>query len=522
MNFFGLSAGRGGGGGVEFDGTTTDALDGRPLLVLILLLASTLGIRLIGLDQPVVENYVGRQVPTAMVARNLDRGSGFLRPQLDTGPFPNYFVVEPPLYEQLVVWIKRVGTLSLSESGRLLSAAGITLAAWGLFDLARRREGMSVALLSVLAFSAFPVTIRFGRAFQPDALMLGLVVLGLSWWGRGSNGGLMTRVVGWLMLALGLALKITSAYILVPLVACLGALAIGGRAGPTLRWRARLILACSMLLPALAWYLWANHLVNSGDGSRASADNREIWLQVLAPTVLFTAQVWRSIGRFFLWRCFTPLGPVLAIIGFGCVSSRGSRDRLWPVWGISAAAALLVLAAKLHHEYYWLALAPVLAVGIGRGLVGLEHRFRGAGWIGGAVFLGLCGFQARSTWETPPEWTHLEAAGRVVRQTVPPDAWVVAPEALLFQAERRGCRLETSPRGCRRAAGEWGKQLPHDTAIDLVEMYRAQKARYFADLGASPDSRADDEARRVALHEAIRRRYKVIVDLPAILLAELQ
>ena len=62
-----------------------------------LLLAATFAIRLVQIDQPIVENYVGRQIPTAMSARNLERGSGFLRPQLDTAPFPNYFLVEPPL-----------------------------------------------------------------------------------------------------------------------------------------------------------------------------------------------------------------------------------------------------------------------------------------------------------------------------------------------------------------------------------------------------------------------------------------
>ena len=64
-------------------------------------------IRVVHAGQPIVENYVGRQVPTAMVARNLDRGSGFLRPQLDTAPFPNYFLVEPPIYESGVVVLKR-------------------------------------------------------------------------------------------------------------------------------------------------------------------------------------------------------------------------------------------------------------------------------------------------------------------------------------------------------------------------------------------------------------------------------
>ena len=70
-------------------------------------------VRAICPGQPIVENYVGRQVPTAMVARNLDRGLGFLRPQLDTAPFPNYFVVEPPIYQSLVVVFKPVDCAGL-------------------------------------------------------------------------------------------------------------------------------------------------------------------------------------------------------------------------------------------------------------------------------------------------------------------------------------------------------------------------------------------------------------------------
>jgi len=76
--------------------------------------------------------------------------------------------------------------------------------------------------------------------------------------------------------------------------------------------------------------------------------------------------------------------------------------------------------------------------------------------------------------------------------------------------------------GCRRAAGEWGGRLVEENAIALVEMYRSQGARYFADLGLADGPSEQIQAERVALHEAIRRRYKVIVDLPAIVLAELQ
>src|SRR5215831_4333386 len=149
-----------------------------PLLAVVLL------IRLIHLDQPIVENYVGRQVPTAMVARNLERGSGFLYPQLDTAPFPNYFVVEPPLYECGVVALRWATWLSLEPAGRLVSALATAVAGWGLFELIRRRSGRRAAWLAVVAFAAFPVTLRYGRAVQPDATMLGAAVAGLACWDR--------------------------------------------------------------------------------------------------------------------------------------------------------------------------------------------------------------------------------------------------------------------------------------------------------------------------------------------------
>src|SRR3954452_24414470 len=130
---------------------------GRPLFVAGLLVL-TFAVRAVEPGQPIVENYVGRQIPTAMVARNLERGSGFLRPELDTGPFPNYFLVEPPIDALGVVALRRLTGLPLEPSGRLLSALATVLGAWGLSGLARRREGSAVALLAVAAFAAFPIT----------------------------------------------------------------------------------------------------------------------------------------------------------------------------------------------------------------------------------------------------------------------------------------------------------------------------------------------------------------------------
>lgn len=482
----------------------------RSVFFFCLLLLLTFLIRAIHAGQPIVENYVGRQVPTAMVARNLDRGSGLLRPQLDTAPFPNYFVVELPLYECGVVLLKRSTGLSLEQSGRVLSALATVMAACGLFVLARPREGRRAAFLAVSAFAVFPLTIRYGRAFQPDAAMLGAVVAGLACWDRyQSSRRWYWLATGWALLALGFALKVIAAFLLIPLLFVI------------LRRRraADILAAVSTLLPALLWYVWADFLVAAMNGSRASADNRAIWLQLLGPAALLKIATLKFVGWFLFVRAFTPLGAGLAL--YGLLMRRGTEDdrlrlRLWWVWGISTLVAMAFLAEKLHHEYYWLLLAPVVAVGFGRSLDGVAVKHGAAAVVIASAMLVLCGYQVRSTWWTPSEWNDLEAAGRLVSRNVPRDSWVVAPEALLFQADRRGCRMEWTTPAARRAAGEWRAETEVDGPLDLLDYYRRQGARYFADLGS-----CDRDTRREGLHEAVRRRYKVIVDCPEVIIAEL-
>ncbi|MBV8264891.1 MAG: hypothetical protein JO252_00940, partial [Planctomycetaceae bacterium] len=53
--------------------------------------------------------------------------------------------------------------------------------------------------------------------------------------------------------------------------------------------------------------------------------------------------------------------------------------------------------------------------------------------------------------------------------------------------------------------------------VALLEFYRAHGARFVADVADGVDA---DPARR-ALHQAIRRRYNVLLDRPDVLLARL-
>jgi 4-amino-4-deoxy-L-arabinose transferase-like glycosyltransferase len=444
-----------------------------------------------------------------MVARNLDRGSGFFRPQLDTGPFPNLFLVEPPVYQWLVVLVSRLSGIEIAASGRIVSAFATMFAGLGLYWLAHRREGLKVALWSLAAFAAFPLTLRYGRSFQPDALMLAAVVLGLACWDRfQANSHRVWLLSAWLLLAVGIAIKITAAFVLIPLV-----LTIIPR-----RRYTQIAAALLTVVPALLWYAWALYLLELGEGSRASADNRAIWLESIGLGGLLRWETLEPIARSLLVRAFTPLGTLLAVAGIiYAVRSRHRVQPLWWVWGLSGGLMLAMLASKLHHEYYWLMIAPVVAVAVGHCLERLTARKTWVGITVGCLLLTASAMHACSTWRTPPEYRDLVRASCLIDRTLPRESLVVSPEALLFAADRRGCRLELSDRSTRRAAGEWTGGSTVETPIELLEHYRAMGAEYFADLGA----RVPDLQREV-LHDEVRRRYKVLIDLPEVMIADLR
>jgi 4-amino-4-deoxy-L-arabinose transferase-like glycosyltransferase len=479
-------------------------------LVLAGVLLATVLFRMIRLDQPIVENYVGRQVPTAMVARNLERCSSFFWPRLDTEPYPNYFLVEPPLYELAVVGLRRVWGWRLEACGRIVSAGATALGAWALFGLVRRRDGERAALAATIAFAFFPITLRYGRAFQPDALMLGAILAGLDFWDRvQERSSRWWLVPGWLILALGLAAKISSAFALVPLAIGVERRRIG----------LGMLLAASALLPVLSWYVWANHLVETAGGSRASAENQAIWLGVLGfPALGHPETLAANLWRFLVVRAFTPVGLVLAAWGLCLRQEAEERPDFWRAWAVSALVMMALLAEKLHHEYYWLSLAPAAAAGLGRAWVKLVAWSRGLASALGLLVLVSSLLLARTTWQTPAEWRDLETAARQVQEVVPLEARVVAPEPLLFVADRRGCRLEFTPRAAARARAEWPGQSGTQVAgpLDLVDFYRTRGARFVADVGPAPD-----DTPRIALHREIRQRYKVLIDNASVIIADL-
>ncbi|MDX2036499.1 MAG: glycosyltransferase family 39 protein [Isosphaeraceae bacterium] len=472
-------------------------LDGGSIAALAVLL---LGLR--GIDQPIWEGYIGRQVPTAMVARDLARGGDPLHPEVATGPFPNWFLVEPPIAAGVAALVSRATGSPLEVSGRLTSTLGMALAAWGLFGLVGRRSGSATAWLAVGFFAAMPVSVRFGRAFQPDALMLGLTLAGM----RLRDDG--RPRLGLLAVALGLATKVLGAFLLVPLV--FGRDRTRDREPGSIRFD--LGFAALALLPATAWYLHASSALGASAEASASAEIAATWARRLGA---LGGSIPMAIARDLSYRAFTPLLPPLALIG---LASAGTATRMIRVWAIATAAAFAVLAGKLHHEYYWLMAAPIVAWAAAVGIVRLAENRRVVAILAGTAFAALSLVQTRAVWTTPAEWLPLSSAGRMIAESTEPSAILIAPEALIYAADRRGCRWEWEPNAVRRAAAEW-RSSRSQTVVDapgLLDFYRTEAgATHFADLQVEP--LAPDRRR---LHQALRAegRHRVVIDEPGGLL----
>ena len=120
------------------------------------------------------------------------------------------------------------------------------------------------------------------------------------------------------------------------------------------------------------------------------------------------------------------------------------------------------------------------------------------------------------------------------------DGYLIAPEAVIYYADRPGYRLEFGPEAVRRAAGECGGTIPAEVAardpMALVDFYvrrftpvpqprrvdwyaeRAQP-RYVADVGL-----VVADPRRAAFRAALRRRprARIVIDDPDFIFARLE
>ena len=344
------------------------------------ILALGLGLRLVWLDQPLIDRQAWRQTDTAAIARNFYQEEfNPLYPRVDwRGTTPGYVETNFPLFPFLVACAYRVFGSADEWIGRLLAALFSTAGAALLYGLARRLyPDPWTARLSALLFLIFPLNIYFGRAFMPEALMLALSVGALLAFERyAAEGGRAAYLLACGTAALCFLVKIPTLYLGFPLVA----LAWARWGWGFLRRPALWAYLAAVLLPAVLWH-WHAHRLFEQTGLTFGIWNRygyDKW----ASDLLWDAGFYLVMLRRFGHSVFTPVG--LALVVLGVFQPRGER-RTWmvPVWlgGLLLYLFLIPEGNRRLHYYQLPFIVPgaLLAGGVLARI--LNGHVEGPGWL---------------------------------------------------------------------------------------------------------------------------------------------
>ncbi len=553
---------------IEQPSPASDLSEGRNLWLWLILLAG-MSVRLIGLDEPLVDHQAWRQTDTAAIARNFfEEGFDIFRPRVDwRGTTLGYVETNFPLYPFLAACTYVLAGSYHEWLGRLLSALFSTLTAALLYHLASRIYPGRPRLpeLASLLYLAMPVNVYFGRTFMPEALMVFLSVASLLTFLRWmERPGAVAFSLAVLASALCFLVKIPTLYLGFPLVALAWWRWGGWRflAKPSL-W----VFAILVLSPSIWWYDHAAGLFQQtgltfGIWNRYGYDK---WSHELLLEADFYFDMCLRLGH----RVVTPVGAVLVLWGLVAawpkrprppLPGQHSQGRQAPEWmpyvwlGGIALYVLLVPEGNRKLHYYQVPFVPVCALfaalplarlATSRGAGGRHSGSRQSGSTRGravaaVVLLALAGYSAwsvssyfrpgnpahrfyRSSWE----------AGRLLDERIPPDALLVTGEhddnaatplraqspTLLYYCHRKGWQitLEQFSAGRLDSLSDLGASF-FVTAIGFAmsdaSFWRELLARGVTFPSAYPRQWTDDRRFRqaVAAHRGLDRNI-VLVDL---------
>lgn len=408
------------------------------------------------LGQSLLETHAHRQTQTAYTAVLYARdGIDLLRPPLPILGPPGDLPQEFPVAQALGALLIGAG-LEADAAMRLVGLAGFVTTAAFLVLLARRIMGTLGTLVALAAFLFNAHAWVYGRTslieYVATAGALALLYLGIRWMDDG-------RPMHWLGAAvagsLAIVVKITTGgFYLLPLLLWRSPSGQRGFQRPSV-WA---LLGVSVAVGAV----WSAHAQAVREETPAA-----VFLSMENQLAWFFGSSWM---RFDLAAWRVPLVAFIALTGFGLLlwaplavrraNAHRNRAFLLSLLGLSLAIPLLLFNLYAIHDYYFAAIAPILALGIGLGAEWLQTRWRtraarrAAVILAGAWVATIVGMTA--SWSiiygTPGEEAGAKRISDFVRDNSQPDDWVALRgwgwnSTFLYYAGRQGIAIPEAVEG---------------------------------------------------------------------------
>lgn len=349
----------------------------REWFILTVIVLMGFAIRLYGINLPLIDSHQGRQVVTAMMARNLyEDNMNIFRTRLDVfGNVPGYIIMEFPLMHGITaLFYYLFGVHEII--GRLVSVVFSIGAMFMMYGLARRFLSMVGAYAALVLYVFSPMNIYFSRAFMPESsmmfFMIGAIYLLLKWMDKQTIILYMTAII---LAALACLTKPTAVFIFVPILA---AWLLKYRWNLFKRYDFWVYMFLS-IMPGLFWAIYANYFNtmnpcdNMGFGSN--------WLYLITArgfiNLWFDPKFYIFVGGSIIILLLTPLGFIGTVIGIFC-SKKKDRQKILYAWLAAIIAYFYILSgANSGHIYYHLPFLPVAAIffGVAVEWITNKHRF---------------------------------------------------------------------------------------------------------------------------------------------------
>jgi hypothetical protein len=390
--------------------------------------------RLPTLTEALVEVHAFRQTQTAYTALEYHRfGIDLLQTPLPTMGPPWVVPFEFPLFQAAAALVMDAG-VPTDLALRLTSLAFFVLSAGLLAAIIRLELGDRVAALTLVAFVIAPLGLLWSRTSTIETLAVAASlasVLGALRWDRGGSRWDLAMGIGFGILAA--LVKITTAAVwLVPALLLLR------------RSRLMAVAIVGVSLGAgLVWTAYADAIKAASPaiaGLVSTTTSMRIWnfgtlAQRLDPATWLTMAGW-AVGLLVPLLILAP-----RVLG-------ASRLGLWAI-GTLLLGPLVLTNLYAVHDYYWMAIAPAMAILVGlviqRLLTMPDRRAARIRLMGAGVLVGLS-FIAYPRWINAYNGTDelgtLRLAAEIRSETAPGDLVAISGQdwspAVLFYADRRG------------------------------------------------------------------------------------
>jgi 4-amino-4-deoxy-L-arabinose transferase-like glycosyltransferase len=364
-------------------------------LVLALLLGFGLAVRLFDLTDLPLDFHPTRQLFAALKARAMYYQTAPDIPDwkrdITIRQYETEATIEPPILESLVAATYRLTGEHLWIA-RIYSSLFWLLGGVFLFLLARNLLSLDGALVALAIYLFLPYAVIASRSFQPDPLMVMLVLLCL-WSAVGWNrdGGWGWAVLAGLSGGAAVFVKFTAVFFVAAalLWAVLDRYSLKQALTKVQVWG----MALLSILPAVGYLLYGLYFADTL-GSQFSGR--------------FFPGMWIDPFFYFRWEGKIALllghvGLVLALLGLMFLRSRRLQNLLLALW---VAYFFFGMVFDFHissHDYYSLPLIPIAALslaGMGQEMLqGLAEAVSGSGWRQAAARLLLLFVVVMTVWD---------------------------------------------------------------------------------------------------------------------------